>query len=68
MKWLGVVDMAMNQARSAHSKAEKWGSRRYLAGRQGPSALSFLMEVPNGYTSLRVSMEPQPVRKLLVSK
>ncbi len=57
MKWLEVVDMAMKQAKSAHSNAEQWGSRRYLAGRQGPGALPFLMEVPDGYTSLRVSME-----------
>ncbi len=40
---LGAVDISMKQARSAQAKAGKWGSRRYLAVRQGPSALSFLM-------------------------
>ena len=31
--------------------------RLYLTVRQGPSALSFLMEIPNGSTSLQLSME-----------
>ncbi len=32
---LGVVDISMKQARSAQSKAGKWGIRRYLAVRPG---------------------------------
>ena len=42
-RFLGVVDISMEQTRSAQSKVEKWGIRRCLAVRQGSSALSFLM-------------------------
>ncbi len=51
----GAVDISMDQVRSAQSKARKWGIRRYLAVRRGPSSLSFLMEIPNGSPSLPVS-------------
>ena len=57
VKCLGLVDVSKRQARSAQSTAGKWGSRRYLAVRQGPSALSFLMYIPNESTSLRASIE-----------